>query len=109
MKKKFLKSQLYAVAALAQAPGPLPTPKIENVLKVEDWLSGLNLVANILIYLAGIIFIGMFLLGGVQYLTAGGNQAQVDKAKKTLLWAVVGLLAVLSAFVIVNLIISAVK
>ncbi len=40
---------------------------------------------------AGIAFFIMFLVGGFQYLTAGGDAAKTEAAKKTLTYAIAGL------------------
>jgi len=47
---------------------------------------------------SGIIFVVMFLVGGIQYLTSAGNEEQAGKAKKLLVDAVIGLIVVLIAW-----------
>ena len=50
--------------------------------------------------LLGIIFIILMLYGGYQWMTARGNEEQVNKAKETIQRAVIGLVIVLSAYAI---------
>lgn len=57
-------------------------------------------IFNVVIMVAGIAFVVLFLVGGIQYLTAAGNEEQSQKAKKLLLDAVVGLVLVLAAWAI---------
>jgi len=50
----------------------------------------------------GLIAVVMFIYGGVLYLTAGGNDEQTGKAKKAMLYAVIGIVIVLLAYTIVG-------
>lgn len=65
------------------------------------------LVANVLsvaltvIGLAGFI---MLIVGSLKWLLSGGSSQNVDSAKKTMTYAVVGLIVALSSFMIINLI-----
>lgn len=68
--------------------------------------STLTTLFRFVIGLAGIIFLVLFLVGGVQYLTAAGNEEQTGKAKRLLVDAIVGLIIVLSAFAIGNFILA---
>lgn len=51
----------------------------------------------VLPYLALAAFVG-FIAAGFMYVTAYGNEEQVQKAKKILIWSVVGLLLVIASF-----------
>lgn len=46
----------------------------------------------------GIIFLGLIIYGGFLWMTAGGNEESVGKAKKTIYYAVIGLLIVMAAY-----------
>jgi cytochrome bd-type quinol oxidase subunit 2 len=50
----------------------------------------------------GIVCIIFLIIGGIQYITSGGNQEGMQKAKATLTWAIIGLILVLSAYAVVN-------
>ncbi len=50
--------------------------------------------------LAGVAAIILIIWSGIKFLTSGGDPLKVEGAKKTLTWAVVGLVIVLMAFVI---------
>ena len=54
----------------------------------------------------GIIAVVIVLYGGFMYMTAGGNDDRVKKAKKVLLNAVIGIVLILSAFGIVQFILG---
>jgi len=56
-----------------------------------------NLI-NYLLTLLGIVFVGLILYGGFQWMTAGGNEEKIKKAKTTLTRAIIGLVIVLAAY-----------
>ena len=55
---------------------------------------------NFVVSIAGVIFIIMMLVGGIQYLTAAGNEESLGKAKGTMIQSIVGLIVVLSSWAI---------
>ena len=55
-------------------------------------------VLNVVLTLLGIVMVVLILMAGYQWMTAGGNQEQVGKAKKTLTNSVIGLAIVLSSY-----------
>ena len=57
-------------------------------------------IFNAIITVSEIIFIVLFLIGGVMYLTSMGNEEQSSKARKLLLEAIVGLVIVLAAWAV---------
>ncbi|MBN1258587.1 hypothetical protein JXA05_02420 [Candidatus Peregrinibacteria bacterium] len=52
-------------------------------------------------YLALAAFVG-FVVAGFMYVTAYGNEEQLGKAKKILIWSIVGLLLVIASYSIVS-------
>lgn len=90
---------MQASIALAQVPvlggGPdgLPTT-------FSDVPSVINTIFKVIIGAAGAIFIVLFLVGGVQYLTAAGNEEATGKARRLLVDSIVGLIIVLAAWAI---------
>jgi hypothetical protein len=60
-----------------------------------------NVIQGFLLPLVGTIFIIMLLVGGILYISSRGNQAQADKAKKTLTAAIIGLLIVVLSYTII--------
>lgn len=66
----------------------------------------LRLVLNIFSWVTGIIAIIMIIIGGLKYITSGGDSAGVNSAKNTLLYAVIGLVIVAMAQVLVRFVIK---
>lgn len=50
--------------------------------------------------LLGIIFIILIIISGYQWMTAGGNEDQVNKAKKRMTSAIIGLVVTISSYAI---------
>lgn len=50
-----------------------------------------------------VLFI-MFVIGSLNYLTSGGNPEKVKRAQATLMWAVIGTLLFIGAYLILNVI-----
>ena len=52
----------------------------------------------------GLLFFILMIYGGVTWMTAGGNQQQVDKAKSLITSAVIGLIIVMAAYAVTSFI-----
>lgn len=64
-------------------------------------------ITNTILYIVGIIAVIMLIIGGIRYVTSGGDAKKVTDAKNTVLYAIIGLIISLLAFAIVNFVISA--
>ncbi|MFA4930251.1 MAG: pilin [Patescibacteria group bacterium] len=58
-------------------------------------------VINYILGAAGLVAVIYLIIGGFNYITAGGNEEQNKKATKTLLNAVIGLVVIFAAYAIV--------
>lgn len=58
------------------------------------------LIIRVVLSLLGIIFLVLLILGGYQWMTAGGDEKQVEGAQARIKTAVIGLVIVLSAYAI---------
>ncbi len=57
---------------------------------------------NWLLYILGFLAIIGFVISGILYLTAYGDQEQIDKAKKAMLYSIIGILVALVGFIAVK-------
>lgn len=55
---------------------------------------------------AGVVFFFMFLWGGLRYMMSRGDDKALDSARGTLTTAIVGLLIIVSAVILFNIILS---
>jgi hypothetical protein len=69
-----------------------------------------ELIANVIMLLfAGAIAVVFVIIGGYQYLTSGGNEETAEKGKKTLINAIIGVVIIVMAYVIINVIVNLVS
>jgi len=66
----------------------------------QDPTSLIGKAIGILLGFIGVIFLGLMIYGGFTWMMARGNQAEVDKAKKMIESAIIGLIIVLAAYAI---------
>ena len=66
-------------------------------------------VLNTLLGIVGAVALLMFVWGGFQWMTAAGNAEQSGKAKKTLVWASLGLIAIFGSYAILSFVTNAIR
>lgn len=92
--------QLTATAVMAQTieikqPGTIPATNIGNVISA---------VVGILLVLAAILAFLFLILGGIQWITSGGDKAGMEAARNKITAAIVGLIIVAAAWAIMLLV-----
>lgn len=93
---------MFASLSFAQAPTDFGVSEIES----EVQLSSGNIqviiarIINVILGLLGIIALGIVLYAGFLWMTAGGNEERITKARKLLINGVIGLVIIMSAFAI---------
>lgn len=83
--------------------GIIDTTKLKVPTDVNEIIGSL---IQLVYAVAGIVFFFMFLLGGIRYITAGGDEKAATSARATLTQAVIGLVIVVAAFLITQLLFS---
>jgi hypothetical protein len=79
----------------------LPNPL--NVDTPEEFIG--NVIAGLL-GISGVLALLMFVWGGILWLTAAGNPERIERGKKTLIWAIAGLVLIFSAYALVEVVIE---
>ena len=59
-------------------------------------------ILNAVIGIAGLVAVIFIIVGGINYMTSAGDAQKVEKGKKTILYALIGLVVCALAFAIVN-------
>ncbi len=80
-----------------EANDPTSEERVNNIIK---------LAINTFSILVGIVSVVMIIVGGLKYITSGGESANVTSAKNTILYAVIGLVIVALAQIIVRFVLS---
>ncbi len=63
-------------------------------------------VTNFALSFLGLVAVAVIIYGGFLYVTAGGEEGQTEKGKKSIMYAIIGILVVLSSYAIVNTLIT---
>ena len=74
----------------------------------QDLKTIIENIVRIVLGFIGIVFIIILLYGGVIWMTSGGDDEKVAKAKKTIINAIIGLIIILLSNTIVRFIVGAV-
>lgn len=83
------------------APKEIPTGGLEPGGKGEAILQ-----YSIVLLLITVVTLSLFFLifGGIKWITSGGDKSKVDSARKTIIYAIIGLIVAFSAYFIVSLV-----
>lgn len=98
------KLKYFFVAGLLFLPAVTHAVTLTNPLG-ENFNDPRLIIARVIqavLSISGSIALLMFVYGGFLWLSSGGNSAQIDKGKKVLVWATLGVVLIASAFVIVT-------
>ena len=90
---------LYYLAAKIPAGGETGIPKVE----ADSALTG---ILNVVYLAAGIVAVIVIIISGLFYSISQGDASKIKRGKDGILYAVVGLVVIMLAFVITNFIIG---
>lgn len=92
---------------------PLSTQSGANAAKGAEQPTNLtgatgvfSTVTNVLLFVIGAVAVIMIIIGGLRYITSGGDSSNVTAAKNTILYALVGVIVAILAFAAVNFVIG---
>lgn len=74
-----------------------PGATVDNIIK---------LVINIFSLIVGVVSVIMIIIGGLKYITSGGDSGNITGAKNTILYAIIGLVVVALAQVVVKFVLQ---
>jgi len=66
----------------------------------------IRLVINVFSLVVGVVSVIMIIIGGLKYITSGGESSNITGAKNTILYAIIGLVVVALAQVIVKFVLE---
>jgi hypothetical protein len=80
--------------------------QIDRVFASERLSFFITQAINIFSVIVGVIAVVMIIIGGVKYITSGGDAGNVTGAKNTILYAIIGLVVVALSQVIVQFVLG---
>lgn len=66
----------------------------------------IKLVINIFSLIVGVVAVIMIIIGGLKYITSGGDSGNITGAKNTILYAIIGLVVIVFAQVVVRFVLK---
>jgi hypothetical protein len=87
---------------------PVQAVVLENPLGTASIPTLIGRVISAGLGITGSLALLMFIYGGFIWMTSGGEKERITKGRKTLTWAVIGLVAIFGAYIAVNTIITAI-
>ena len=76
-------------------------------LSKQDGLSNiLKNATNIVLFIAGALAVIMIIYGSIRFMTAHGNEKQVESARLIVTYSVIGLIIAILAYALVNFVLS---
>jgi uncharacterized membrane protein YozB (DUF420 family) len=101
----YLSASILALSAMpvsvAHAVESVPKLTPKESASVDPAGLGVRIV-NFLLIAAGAIAVIFLIIGGIRYMISSGNSDQIEKAKHTILYAIIGIVIVIFSYVIVN-------
>jgi len=91
-----------------QDQAPATRVELPNPLRETDVAVIIGRIVRMLTGGAGMIAFLMFIYGGFQWLTAAGNPEKIKKGRDILVWSILGLVVMFSAYIITRYIIDAI-
>ncbi len=77
----------------------IPAPANQNT-RFSSFSQLIGWIIQVALIAGGIAFLFMLIFGGIQYLSAAGNEENAKKANRTMLYAVIGLIIIAVAYAV---------
>ncbi|MBR3236674.1 hypothetical protein IKF92_03295 [Candidatus Saccharibacteria bacterium] len=93
----------YAISDVCSTNAPAEVKEAAGCNGNSNALPGvITAILNSIIAVSGLVAVVFIIVGGVNYMTSNGDAAKIEKAKKTILYACIGLVVCVLAFAVVN-------
>lgn len=92
---------VFSLVLVAISTNPVLAAESADLSKVQNFIQN---VIQVLVTLAGLLAAGFLVMGGIGYITSSGNPEHLDRSKRTIIYAGLGLAIAIGAFVISNIV-----
>lgn len=93
---------ILAIPSVAQAAAKWDKLLPKGPFKIQELKPAIRSVLQIMLILAGVVALIYLIIGGYQYITAGGNAETSQAARTTILNAIIGLLVVFASYAVLT-------
>ncbi|MDD3284764.1 MAG: N-acetylmuramoyl-L-alanine amidase [Patescibacteria group bacterium] len=82
----------------------VPIPGFQDEVEISPDLLAtyISAVYNYVLYLAGVMAVIVIMIGGFQWVSAGGNESKIGEAKERIVGAIIGLVITLGSFLLLK-------
>ncbi len=103
----FLTTSVFAEGKLEDASGMLRQTAINGAGYADQDIGSITgNIINVALSLVGIIFLALMVYAGYLWMTAQGEESEIEKSKKIITSSIIGLILTLSAYAITKLVTS---
>lgn len=95
-----MKNMLHQLAALL---GPGDVDNLPTSTDGSDILAG---GLNLIYFITGVVAVIVLIIAGIMYVASNGDQNSIERAKNMVLYSVVGLIVIVLAFAITQIVIG---
>lgn len=93
-----VKTNVLGSGSVVTMPLPLSNTSVQKVI---------SRVISAILGIVGALALALFVWGGMSWMLAAGDSAKIGKAKQTIVWAALGLIAIFSSYAVLNFVINA--
>lgn len=97
-------AQAHAVSSIGQ--GASSARGIDQPVDLFGDTGVFSKISSVLLFIVGAIAVIMIVIGGLRYVVSGGDASQVQAAKNTILYALVGVIIAILAYAAVNFVVN---
>lgn len=97
-------AQAHAVGSISQ--GASSARGIDQPVDLFGDTGVFSKISSVLLFIVGAIAVIMIVIGGLRYVVSGGDASQVQAAKNTILYALVGVIIAILAYAAVNFVVN---
>lgn len=104
IRKAFYALSSASLLAPALASAQLDTGRISGDSQLES-TSIVDIITSLmqwLLLIVGILAVIGFVISGILYVTAAGDEGQIDKAKKALVYSIIGIIVALIGLIVIT-------
>jgi cbb3-type cytochrome oxidase subunit 3 len=94
-------STAHAVAGIGEGAGAA-----QGDGQQTDLVANIRTVTNTMLFAIGVVAVIMLIVGGFRYIFSAGNSTNVNAAKDTILYSVIGIVVALLAYAIIHFVLG---
>ena len=104
----FATGVFFVIASVAAAQVSIDFPTNFAGFSSQDLKTTIENIVRIVLGFTGVVFLAIILYGGFTWMTSGGDEKKIARAKKIIVSSVVGLMITLSAYAIASFVIRSI-